>query len=65
VLDLQLYTSVGSSDDALAGLGPFEEGEAEFVRALHEIVGEFEGPEADVLLAPALLALFDPDLKRR
>jgi hypothetical protein len=80
VLDLQLYTSIGSSDDALAGFGPFEEGEAEsnetppllnsaeeaeFVRALHEIVAEFEGPEADVLLAPALLALFDPDVKRR
>lgn len=72
VLDLQLYSSIGSADEALAGFD--EEGaiesdetpplltsaeEAEFVHALHEIVAEFEGPDFVLHVAGATIMIQD------
>jgi len=74
VLDLQLYTSIGSSDDALAGFDRSEGDEddsdevpllltsaeeAEFVGALHEIVAEFESPDFILHIAGATIMIQD------
>jgi hypothetical protein len=71
VLELQLYTSIGSADDALAGfdasgaesdeppalLSGAEE--SEFVHALHEIIAEFEGPDFILHVAGSTIMLQD------
>ena len=71
VLELQLYSSVGAEQDALAGFDETEAEsdepppllssaeEAEFVRALHEIVAEFEGPEFVLHMAGSTIMIQD------
>jgi predicted RND superfamily exporter protein len=71
VLELQLYSSIGIDDEALAGFD--EEAvesdelpallsgaeEAEFAHALHEIIAEFEGPDFILHMAGSTIMLQD------
>jgi predicted RND superfamily exporter protein len=71
VLELQLYTSVGSTDDELAGFdGSGAESDepppllssaetSEFVHALHEIIAEFEGPDFVLHVAGSTIMIQD------
>ena len=71
VLELQLYTSVGSTDDTLGGFdasgADSDEPPAllssaetsEFVHALHEIIAEFEGPDFVLHVAGSTIMIQD------